>query len=151
MWTRARRSTSEPADAHELALRLLRARDWSAAELARRLEERGVSADAVGTTVAALVRTGIVDDSRHARGRAAALAERGSGDTLIRHRLRELGIPAELVDEAIAELEPEDERAARIVARRGPGSRTARYLTGKGFSEETVHRLVATESTGELG
>lgn len=150
MPTSPRRSTSQRADGRELALRALRARDLSAAALARRLEERGVDADDVAETIEALVRTGLVDDARLAQRRAESLAERGAGDALVRHRLRELGLDPEAVEAAVAALEPEETRAARVAARRGPGPRTARYLAGKGFSEETV-RAVATESTGELG
>ena len=40
-------------------------------------------------------------------------------------------------------LEGERVRAERIVARRGAGAKTARYLAGKGFSEDVVHAVVA--------
>ena len=40
-------------------------------------------------------------------------------------------------------LEGERERAERIVARRGPGAKTARYLAGKGFSDDVIHAVVA--------
>jgi SOS response regulatory protein OraA/RecX len=144
-------STSRPPDANEIALRALRARDWSASELERRLVERGVREDDAATTIAALVRTGLVDDARLAERRAAALADRGAGDSLIRHRLRELGIDGDLIEDAIAALAPEQERALRIVERRGPGPRTVRYLAGKGFSEEAVRDVVARHSSSELG
>jgi SOS response regulatory protein OraA/RecX len=79
-----------------------------------------------------------VDDARFAANRAAALAERGYGDAAIRADLERKGVPAEVVEDAVGALEAELERAARIVERRGPGARTARYLAGKGFGEETV-------------
>jgi regulatory protein len=144
------RSTSPP-DAHEIALRALRARDVSVAELRRRLVERGCAEDDASSTIDALVRTGLVDDARFAERRASTLADRGAGDALIRHRLREHGIDAELIEDAIGTLEPEPERAARITERRGPGQRTARYLAGKGYSEETIREVVAMDRTGELG
>jgi len=40
------------------------------------------------------------------------------------------------VEAALEALEPEVERARRLVERRGKGARTARFLTGKGFAEE---------------
>ena len=144
-------STSPAPDAHEVALRALRTRDLSVAELERRLVERGVGEDDASTTIAALVRTGLVDDAGLAERRAAALADRGAGDSLIRHRLRALGIDRELIEGAVAALAPEQERALRIVERRGPGPRTARYLAGKGFSEESVRDVVATDRSRELG
>ena len=144
-------STSPPPDANDVALRALRARDLSVAELEQRLVERGVGEDDAATTIAALVRTGLVDDARLAERRAIALGDRGAGDSLIRHRLRALGIDRDLIEDAIAALAPEQERALRIVERRGPGPRTARYLAGKGFSEEAVHDVVARDSARELG
>ena len=47
-------------------------------------------------------------------------------------------------------LEPETARARRIVERRGPGPKTARYLLGKGFGEDSIS-VVAAASTDELG
>lgn len=145
------RSTSPAPDAHEAALRALRVRDLSVAELERRLGERGFAGDEVATTLEALVRTGLLDDARLAERRASSLAARGAGDALIRHRLGELGLERDLVDGAVDGLEPELERALRIVERRGAGARTARYLAGKGFSEEAVRDAVATGGPRELG
>jgi SOS response regulatory protein OraA/RecX len=85
-----------------------------------------------------LVRAGAIDDERVASGRAALLAERGSGDALIRHDLVGRGIAAELVEAVVGALEPERARAERIVERRGPSLKTARHLARKGFSEHSI-------------
>jgi regulatory protein len=130
-------------DPFEAAVRALRAADRSAAELAERLERRGVGEAERAQALERLERLGYVDDARVARGRAEGLARRGSGDALIRDDLERRGIAAELVEDALAALEPERERAARIVAQRGPGARTARYLASRGFGEEAVAALVA--------
>jgi regulatory protein len=144
-------STSPSPDAQEIALRALRARDLSSAELERRLADRGVPAEDATAAISALARTGLVDDARLAERRAVTLAERGAGDALIRHRLRALGLERALVEDAISRLEPEHDRALRVAVRRGPGAKTARYLVAKGFSEQTVRELVATRSGDELG
>ena len=144
-------STSPSPDAREIALRALRARDLCVAELERRLAERGVPEEEATAVVSALARTGLVDDARLAERRAAILADRGAGDALIRHRLRALGLERELVEDAIAGLEPEADRAQRVAARRGAGAKTARFLAAKGFSQETVRELVATRGGDELG
>jgi SOS response regulatory protein OraA/RecX len=133
--------------ARETALRALRHRDLSVAELERRLEERGFAASEREETIGALRRTGLLDDRRFAESRASVLAERGAGDGLVRHELERAGIESELVDEAVSLLEPEADRARRVVDRRGPGPRTARYLSGKGFGEETV-AAVAVDAAG---
>lgn len=126
------------ADAVDAALRALRHRDLSEAELERRLAERDLDEDERAHALATLRRTGLVDDRRFAGARAAALAGRGAGDALVRFELERAGVDGALAEEAIAGLEPERERARRVVERRGPGSRTARYLRGKGFGEESV-------------
>jgi len=141
---------AEPSPALEVALRALRVRDRSVAELERRLTERGFSPEERADALAALERAGLVDDARFAAARARALAERGAGDALIRHALREAGVPADLAEEALRDLEPEAERARRVAARRGSGPRTARYLRGKGFSEEAAAAVVAEGDDGEL-
>ena len=98
----------------DLAIRALRFRDRSAAELEARLEQRGVGEAERAQALETLERIGYVDDERFARTRAEQLAERGSGDALIRDDLERRGLAAEVVELAIAALEPERERAARI-------------------------------------
>ena len=73
-----------------------------------------------------------------ARREAEALAERGRGDAAIRFELERQGVSAELIDEAVASLAPERDRAERIVSRRGPGPKTARLLAQRGFDPELV-------------
>jgi hypothetical protein len=47
-------------------------------------------------------------------------------------------LPPGLVADAICALEPESERARRVVAARGAGVRTARELARRGFGEDAV-------------
>jgi regulatory protein len=128
----------EAGDALELALRALGRRDFAARELDERLAARGVAEDEREQAIALLQRTGLLDDRRSAIARASALAQRGAGDALIRHDLASRGIAAEFVEDALAGLEPELDRARQIVARRGAGPRTARFLHGKGFPGDVV-------------
>ena len=132
-------------DAVEQALRALRFRDRSTAELDARLERRGVGAAERAHALETLERVGYVDDERYARSRARQLADRGSGDALIRHDLEGRGIAAELVQIAVAGLEPEQERAARIIERRGRTVATARYLAARGFDQDVLAAVVAQE------
>ena len=136
---------TERDDAVELALRALRHRDRSSAELAMRLEERGVEAAEREQALATLERIGYVDDERFARSRAEQLAARGSGDALIRHDLQGRGIAAEHVETALEALEPERERAARLADQRGRSVKTARYLASRGFGADALEGLVAQE------
>jgi regulatory protein len=140
-----------PSDALESALRALGHRDRSAREIERRLTERGFAPEEREQALEALRRTGVVDDERFARNRAESLAARGAGDELIRHDLVRAGIERDVVDEAVALLEPEARRASRIVERRGAGPKTARYLASKGFSRDVVAAAVASDEGRELG
>lgn len=140
---RALRRDLRRAEALGVATSALRRRDLSSHGLAERLERAGVAPAAQTESLATLGRAGLVDDERFCRNRAASLAERGFGDDGIRHDLSRQSVPTELVEAALAELEPEAERARRIVERRGPGPRTARYLAGKGFCEDVVEAAFA--------
>jgi regulatory protein len=133
------------ADPLDVALRALRSRDRSAAELQARLEQRGVGETERERALETLERIGYVDDERFARTRAEQLAERGSGDALIRDDLERRGLAADVVELALGALEPERERAARIAAQRGRSVKTARYLASRGFGEEALDALVAAE------
>ena len=138
-------------DAVECALHALRHRDRTEAEIEEHLCARGFSEREREVAVETLRRTGLVSDERFAKARASSLAERGSGNTLIRSKLVEAGVAQELVAGALDAVEPEATRARRIVARRGSSQRTARYLYGKGFSEDVVHAVVAEEDERALG
>ena len=138
-------------EAVEAALRALHHRDRSAGEIDRKLELRGVPEDERRSALETLIRTGLVDDRRFAETRAANLAARGAGDAFIRHDLARAGVAGEVIDGAIGALEGERERAEAIVARRGGGAKTARYLAGKGFSDDVVHAVVARGDDEPLG
>jgi SOS response regulatory protein OraA/RecX len=131
------------AEALEAALGSLRHRDHTRASLAQRLERRGVSGAERERAVETVARAGLVDDARFAHGRAAALAARGAGNDLIAADLEQHGLPYELVETALAGLEPESERALRVVERRGRSPRTLRFLAGKGFTTESLDVLIA--------
>jgi SOS response regulatory protein OraA/RecX len=126
------------AEALAAAARALRARDLSARELRQRLEQRGLDQPVVEESVAAFRTAGLVDDVRFASSRATNMATRGYGDAAIRHDLSRRGVSADVVERALEDVEPEDERARRIAGERGHGARTALYLAGRGFGTDAV-------------
>ncbi len=133
------------------ALGALRRRERSAAEVDRYLAERGVGPDEREDVLETLARTELLDDRRFAELRARSLCERGAGNDLIRHELARAGVASELVDEALAPLPRELERAASIVARRGANPKTARYLAGKGYADDVVRAVIADSRDESLG
>ena len=122
--------------------RVLRVRDLPADALDKRLERRGIAAADRAGALSTLQAAGVLDDARFARNRALALAGRCLGDAAIRFDLEEYGVAADLVEDALAALEPESVRAARIVAMRGRSIATARLLARKGFCEDVVESAV---------
>jgi regulatory protein len=131
----------EELDATELALRALRHRNRSRHDVEQRLERAGVAPDERAAALDRLAETGLLSDDAFAEDRARTLARRGAGDTFIRHDLRRHGIEHTAVEHAIAELEPEEARAARVFEQRGGGPKALRYLAGRGFAAETLERL----------
>ena len=129
MRTLARELRRDRGLAH--AARALKTRDRTSAELDARLDRAGVRATARTAALATLERLGVVDDERFARRRAAALAERGRGDAAIRWDLERRGVPREVVEVALAALEPEYIRANRLGL--GPPA-----LARRGFSDDVV-------------
>ena len=129
-------------EAVDAAARALRHRDLSSARLESTLERRGIAPAERRRALAALERVGLVDDRRTASLRASALADRGYGDDAIRWRLGEEGFADEAADEALACLEPEPERARRVVEVEGPSPRTLRLLARRGFAADSLEGLV---------
>lgn len=125
-------------DPLEVAVRALRRRDLAAAAVDERLERAGLAEPERREALETLDRLGYVDDSRFAVRRAQTLAARGWGDAGIAADLERQGIDDEQQAAALATLEPERERALRIVEQRGPGTKTAGYLARHGFAEDAV-------------
>jgi SOS response regulatory protein OraA/RecX len=138
-------------DALAAGVRALARRDRSEQGLRGMLDRKGVGEREREETVAALRRHGALDDGRFALARAAALAERGFGDAAIVFRLDRDGVDQKHSAAALAALEPERERAARLAERRGTGARTARWLAARGFAPESIETAIAPSEGPELG
>ncbi len=95
------------AKALAAATRSLAASDRSEQALDQRLARAGHSAAAREEAIAALARTGALDDVRLAERRAELLARRGYGDTAIRADLRRRQLEPDAAAAAVAALEPE--------------------------------------------
>jgi regulatory protein len=129
------------SEALAVALRALRYGDYSRRRLETRLQGRGAPAGARQDALETLERAGLVDDARVAAARAQVLAGRGFGDPAIRFSLTEEGLAAEVIDEALASLEPEPERARRFFDERGKTAKTVRWLAAKGFDAATLEEV----------
>jgi regulatory protein len=133
----------ERQEALEKAVRALARRDHSAASLRVKLDRAAISGEAQTEALETLEAAGYLDDARFARSRAEQLAARGYGDDWIRADLGAQGVAAAMVADALAGLEPEAERAARLWTSLSGGVRAARTLARRGFAEDTLEALLA--------
>jgi SOS response regulatory protein OraA/RecX len=129
------------SEALGVALRALRHRDYSRSRIEARLAGRGTGAATLEDALETLERAGLVDDARVGAARAQELAGRGFGDAAIRFALEGEGLGVEVIDDALAILEPEPERARTLLEARGRTPRTVRWLAAKGFDAATLDDL----------
>lgn len=125
------------------AARMLARRDHGRAELARKLA-RTAGDRAAAAAVERIASAGLLDDGRFAASLAARRLESGWGPARIEHDLVAAGVPADVVREALANLDPEDVRRSAFTAARGAaGPAAARRLAARGFGEEEIEAVSA--------
>jgi SOS response regulatory protein OraA/RecX len=132
-----------------VATSALRRRDLSEQALAARLSGAGTAPSDGRRAIDALARAGLVDDARAALARARSLAERGYGDGAIAADLERRSFATAACAEALAALPPEDERLEPILARRGIGPQTGRYVAARGFGEDSIARAAGADFANE--
>ena len=104
------------------ALALLDRRDYSRAELLRKLAEKDFEPAAAEQAVDRLVELGFVDDARYAPIVVRHYAAKGYGAQRVRGELQRRGIPKELWDAALAEMPEQDETLDRLLRARLRGA-----------------------------
>jgi regulatory protein len=140
-------------NAKESALRLLAKRDHSQEEVRRKLRAEGFAPEEIEEALQKLVTRGILDDGRYAQRLAFYLAqEKLFGPHRITQKLFQKGIPADLIQEAMAKAEGGLTTNARLGVVLGiklkgrslkhllPNERKklANYLRQRGFSWEDI-------------
>jgi SOS response regulatory protein OraA/RecX len=131
------------AKAMAAAARSLSGSDRSTRALGERLARAGHSAAAREEALASLGRAGVLDDARVAESRAQHLARRGYGDAAILADLGRRLIPPEVAAETVAALEPERDRARRLLAGESLTPATVRRMSARGFSRDTLEDVTA--------
>lgn len=147
------RSEQKPKSLLARAIALLARRDHSRAELASKLRNRLNETDdpfEVDRVLDALERDKLLSDERYAGAVTRARAAR-FGDARLRFDLKSSGVKADTADRAMAALEATELERARLVWARRYGElprtpqergRQARFLQSRGFSSETVRRVL---------
>jgi regulatory protein len=143
----------DPRTARAAALSLAARRDYTAAELERKLTDRGYDVAAISAALARLRESRVIDDRRVALAHVrTARAVKGRGRVRIARELAARGVASEIITEALDGLEPADELASirRILARkrwpahpsRAEKQRMFRHLLGRGFPADAIRKAL---------
>ena len=104
--------------AKERALAMLDRRDYSRAELLKKLVEKGEDEMEAAAAVERLAELGFVDDARYAPIIVRHYAAKGYGPQRVRQELQRRGIPKELWDEAMELMPEQDDTIDRLLRSR---------------------------------
>jgi regulatory protein len=144
----------DPNHSYDYAIRLLALRDYTASEMRRKLSERGYIEIAIEPVVEELISSSKLDDRRYGFNIVAYRSRRGQGPARIRHKLRQSGLSAEAIDEAVkGGDDPPDFLALARAARSrkfGPGipkdrkerAKQGRFLQYRGFSNDHIRAVL---------
>jgi regulatory protein len=133
----------------ERALRLLARREHARIELSRKLAPHAESAEQLEALLDDLAARRLLSDERYVEMRLNARSAR-FGNARLAHELRMQGVAEELVSEALANGEDELTRARQVWQRKfgeapadaGERARQMRFLMSRGFSGETIRRVM---------
>jgi regulatory protein len=136
----------------QAALRLLATREHARLELTRKLAARGYGAADIAAVLTRLTALGALDEARFAQLYVAERARKGFGPVRIRAELYERGVADEII---ISALHPMSNDWPVLIARAhdrrfGPDlpgeaadyGRRGRFLAGRGFPPELIHRFL---------
>ena len=135
----------------EKALQLLDKRDYSRAELLRKLAEKDYDEAEATEAVDRLVELGFVDDARYAPIIVRHYAAKGYGPQRVRQELQRRGIPKELWDEAMEQMPQQDDTVDRLLRSklksetpdRAELKRASDFLLRKGYGWDEIKAAVA--------
>ena len=131
-------------------------------------EDPAVGRELVDAEVQRLIRVGILNDAAFARDKARSLVRRGNGTRLVQSKLRDKGIPSELIDQAMADVtaelgvDPQLVAVAKVARRKkigpwGPAQvspderwKNIQRLGRAGFSYDLAQRVVDARDPDEL-
>jgi regulatory protein len=159
------KSKDAAAQAMDSALRFLAARPRSIVEIRRRLAQKDIEEAVVDEVIERLTALNYVDDLEFARFWVRNREEFNPRGTMaLRYELRQKGLADSIIDEALAELDPNDSayRAAQKKLRSLRGkepeeqrNKLGAFLSRRGFSFEVarsvVDRIIAEQADGFSG
>ncbi|HEU4780141.1 MAG TPA: regulatory protein RecX [Steroidobacteraceae bacterium] len=154
---------ADPKSAHAFAIAQLARRDFSAADLRRKLKERGFEESAIASALAVLSASNVVNDDRYGENVVAYRSRRGLGPARIRQELKRSGLGSEVIQATMDKAKaagPDFVGLARAARDRKFGSnlpkdwkersRQARFLQYRGFSTDHIRAVLDGVSDDEL-
>ena len=144
------KSTPEPGELRERALRLLARREHSRAELARKLEAAGFAREDIALLLDALQEKNWLSDQRFAESYVADHQAR-AGSIKLAYDLRQRGVPDSIIENVLRDNHDSEISRAREVWRKKFGSvptdvgqkaRQIRYMQNRGFTPEVIRRAI---------
>lgn len=141
------------------ALRYLAAREHSRAELMRKLKAHAPDPQALVDLLDELQAKDLLSEERLAHSMARVGAQR-YGNARIKANLQAKGLPADLVNAAIDEIEDSEHQRAYAVWSKKFGTvatepkeraRQMRFLASRGFSTDTIYRVIKGGADDDLG
>lgn len=161
----ARRTSSDsgrdPRSIRGAATTLLSRRDYSTVELRRKLLDRGYLPADVDTLIPDLISCGALNDRRVAASHVrTSTVIKGRGRLRVARELAARGLSKDIVSEALAAVEKQDEAVAirKILTRKKwpPHSSLAdrrrmfQHLLRRGFPADAIGRALGASSTDEI-
>ena len=126
---------------------MLKRQDLTIQDVTSRLE-CSFENDVVAETVEFLTKNRLLDDLRFARNAVERNAgKRAIGDQALRDKLESRGVPVEVIDELMIEVDQDELSRAKVLVdakfsgSQSPG-RVARFLSSRGFSDDTIESIL---------
>ena len=142
-------------DAPETSRPRVKPKMYTKSEIERQLEREGFSSDAVGTSIAELIRSGHIRDRKYAENWIVRRQKSNPrGKTLLKRELVDKGIDRETAEQVIATVAPEDEAkvALEIAQKRAKQyqrlpthvakRRLHGFLARRGFGADIVRQVL---------
>jgi regulatory protein len=147
---------ADPTSAHAFAIAYLARRDFSAADLRRKLRERGFEESAIEPVLATLESSNVINDERYGNNVVAYRSRRGHGPARIRQELKRAGLGSDAIQTtmdrakqdgpdfiALARAAKTRKFGAGIPKDRKEWARQARFLQYRGFSTDHIRAVLA--------
>jgi len=146
--------------ARNVAVGLLARREHAQAEVKRKLRDRGFDDDTVSEVIDDLTRQRLLSDDRFAEAFIRSRADRGQGPVRLKAELRQLKIPAELIEKHLAAAEvPWNRMAAEVRLRKfgqsvptalGERAKQVRFLQYRGFTADQIRAALGSAVEDDL-